>query len=91
MSGSDITPFHANLIRISEILPLDRESYLTHVILPDGCTLVVLELTCMVVTGFQVKVFISHKSYSPLPSSHFFDGLHPRVAIFGWIKYISGT
>ena len=43
----------AHRIRISEILPWDRNSYLTHVILPrlsrEGCTLVVLELTQQVV------------------------------------------
>ena len=86
MSWSDRTPFLAHWIRISEILPWDRKSYLTNVNLPrlsgDGCTLVVLELTRMVVTGFKVKVFISHKSYNPLPNSHFFDGLRPLAAIF---------
>ena len=43
----------AHLITISEILACDRKSYLTHVILPrlshEGRTLVVLELTHMVV------------------------------------------
>ena len=43
----------AHPIRTSEILPWDRKSYLTHAILPrlsrEGCILVVLELTHMVV------------------------------------------
>ena len=45
--------FLAHHIRISEILPCDRNSYLTHVILPrlsgEGLTLVVLDLKHMVV------------------------------------------
>ena len=43
----------ALLIRISDVLPWDRKSYLTHVILPrlslEGCTMPALELTHMVV------------------------------------------
>ena len=43
----------AHRIKISDILSWDRKSYFTHVILPmlsrEGCTLVVLELTHMVV------------------------------------------
>ena len=45
--------FLAHRIGISEILPWDRKFYLTHAVLPrpsrEGCTLVVLELTHMVV------------------------------------------
>ena len=43
----------AHRIGISDFLSWDRKSYLTHAILPrlsgEGCTLVVLELTHMVV------------------------------------------
>ena len=43
----------AHQIGISEVLPTDRKSYVTHAILPKlsrkGCTLDVLELTHMVV------------------------------------------
>ena len=46
-------------IRTSEILPCDSKSFLTHVILPrlsrEGCTLVVLELKCMVVKWHHLK------------------------------------
>ena len=45
--------FLAHQMRVFDILSWDRKSYLTHVILPrlscKGCTLVVLELTHMVV------------------------------------------
>ena len=45
--------FLAHWIGVSEILPWDRKSYLTHAILlrlsREGCTFVVLELTHMVV------------------------------------------
>ena len=48
----DVITFLPHWIRISVILPWDRKSYLTQVILPrvsrDGCTLVVLELMHMV-------------------------------------------
>ena len=48
-----IVAFLAHKMRTSEILTWDRKSYLTHVILPrlsgESCTLVVLELTRMVI------------------------------------------
>ena len=48
----------AHRIGTSKILPWDRNSYLTHVILPrlscEGCKLVVLELMHMVIHGHPV-------------------------------------
>ena len=55
--------FLACQIKIAEILPWDRNSYLTHAILPmlshEGFTLVVLELTHMVVKCHHCYVIVT--------------------------------
>ena len=62
--------FLAHQIRTSEILPWDRKSYLTHVILPrlsregSQCTLVVLELACMVVKWHHCYVKVTSSCHA---------------------------
>ena len=75
--------FLAHQIRTSEILPWDRKSYLTHVILPrlshKGCTLVVLELTGMVVKP--------HYSYVKLTSSCHVASQHIHELLEAFLKH----